>query len=212
MSEKTIRTFIVDDHGLIIEGLKSALKNAGDIDVAGSALDGKDCMEFFKTNQADVLLLDINLPDINGIELCAELLKLQPGLKILGLSTFNQRSYISKLMENGARGYILKNTGIEEICEAIRQVYKGHIFISKEAGDSLYKSQSAEEANDILPLTRREKEILKFLAEGLTAPEIGEKLFVSQLTIESHRRNIMAKLKAKNTAMLIKIAMERNLF
>lgn len=211
MSEKRIKTFIVDDHGLIIEGLKSALTNAGDIEVAGYALDGKSCLAFFKNHQADVLLLDINLPDINGIELCAELLKLQPGLKILGLSTFNQRIYITKLMENGARGYVVKNTGIEEICEAIRQVYKGHIFISKEAGDSLYNAQNVKELNDILPLTRREKEILKFLAEGLTAPEIGEKLFVSQLTIESHRRNIMAKLKAKNTAMLIKIAMDNNL-
>jgi DNA-binding NarL/FixJ family response regulator len=211
MPDKKIKTYIVDDHALIIEGLKSALKEAENIEVCGSALTTKACLEYFQHQTADVLLLDINLPDGNGIDLCAELLKLRPSLKIIGLSIFNQRSYISKLMESGARGYIIKNTGIGEICEAIRQVSRGHIFISQEAGDALYKLPPQSDADDTPPLTRREKEILKFLAEGFTAPEIADKLFLSHLTIESHRRNIMAKLQAKNTAMLIKIAMERNL-
>lgn len=210
MSEQPIRIFIVDDHGLIIEGLRSALKNLPDIEFAGSALDGRSCLGFFKEHTADVVLMDINLPDMSGIDLCAELLKIHPGMKILGLSTFNQRSYVSKMMENGARGYILKNAGIEEIRDAVRQAHKGHIFMSKEAGDALYKVQSTS-SDDIPPLTRREKEILKFIAEGMTAPQIADKLFVSQLTVESHRRNLMAKLKAKNTAVLIKVAMEKEL-
>jgi len=210
MSERPIRIYIVDDHGLIIEGLRSALKNIADIDFVGYALDGRSCLEFFKDHTADVVLMDINLPDTNGIDLCAELLKLHPEIKVLGLSTFNQRSYVSRMMENGARGYIIKNAGIDEIRDAVRQAHKGHIFMSKEAGDALYKVQSSS-GEDVPPLTRREKEILKFIAEGLTAPEIAEKLFVSQLTVESHRRNLMAKLKAKNTAVLIKIAMEKEL-
>jgi DNA-binding NarL/FixJ family response regulator len=206
-----IRVFIIDDHSLIIEGLRSALQNQSDIQVVGSASDGASCLTFFHDNACDVVLMDINLPDTNGIDLCKELLTDHPDLKILGLSTFSQRSYVSKMMENGARGYILKNTDIEEIREAIRQAYKGHIFISKEAGENLYKPQSVDESSDTPPLTRREKEVLKCIAEGLTAPEIAEKLFVSQLTIESHRRNVMAKLKAKNTAMLIKIAMDKSM-
>ena len=210
MSEKNIRIFIVDDHGLIIEGLRSALKTEKDFEFAGYALDGRSCLEYFSTNTADVILMDINLPDISGIDLCAQLTKTHPDLKVLGLSTFNQRSYVSKMMENGARGYILKNAGIDEIREAVRQVHKGNIFLSKDAGDALYKLNSSTEDEDT-PLTRREKEVLKFIAEGFTASEIAEKLFLSQLTIESHRRNLMAKLKAKNTAVLIKIAMEKKL-
>lgn len=204
-----IRVFIIDDHSLIIEGLRSALQHEHDIDVVGHATDVGSCRNFFKDSTADVVLMDINLPDGNGIDLCTDLLTMQPTLKILALSTFSQRSYVSKMMENGARGYILKNTDIAEIREAIRQAYKGNIFISKEAGNTLYKPQHDSDGDEALPLTRREKEVLKFIAEGFTAPEIAEKLFVSQLTIESHRRNIMAKLKAKNTAMLIKIAMDK---
>ncbi|MBT1704633.1 response regulator [Chryseosolibacter indicus] len=204
-----IRLFIVDDHSLIIEGLRSALQHEQDIEVVGHAVNAVSCRSFFEGNTADVVLMDINLPDGNGIDLCTDLLITHPYLKIIALSTFSQRSYVSKMMENGARGYILKNTDIVEIHEAIRQAYKGNIFISKEAGNTLYKPQSSNDADEVLPLTRREKEVLKFIAEGFTAPEIAEKLFVSQLTIESHRRNLMAKLKAKNTAVLIKIAMDR---
>lgn len=203
-----IRVFIVDDHQLILEGLRASIDTQDGMQVVGQASDGKTCREYFAKNDADVVLMDINLPDISGVDLCAEIVKLRPGIKIIGLTTFNQRSYISKMMSQGARGYILKNTDVEEIREAVRQVHKGHIFISKEAGDTLY---SAAEKESLPPLTPREAEILKLVVDGLTAPEIAEKLFLSQLTVESHRRNIMAKLKAKNIATLIKIAIDNGL-
>lgn len=205
-----IRVFIVDDHKLIIEGLRASLETQSDIEVIGYAQDGNACRSYFKDNTADVVLMDISLPDTSGIDLCNEVLKLKPSVKIIALTTFTQRSYISKMMSQGARGYILKNTEVDEIREAVRQVYKGNIFLSKEAGDNLYQGDSREK-EFLPPLTPRETEILKLVADGLTATEIAEKLFLSQLTVESHRRNIMAKLKAKNVAALMKIAMEHNL-
>ena len=210
MSDKKIGVFIVDDHGLIIEGLRAALTDQPDMQIVGHAQDGKECLDYFEQQQADVALLDINLPDMNGIDLCEELLKRQPHLQVLGLSMFNQRSYVSKMLEKGARGYILKNAGVDEICVAIRQVAKGHLFISREAGDRLYKMKTLS-GEELPPITRREREVLKLIADGLTAGEIAEKLFLSHLTIESHRRNLMTKLKAKNAAVLVRNAIENNL-
>jgi DNA-binding NarL/FixJ family response regulator len=205
-----IKIFIVDDHSLIAEGLRAAFMNEQDLEFVGSCLDGKSCFTFLSKNEVDVILMDVHLPDINGIDLCADVLKLYPVIKILGLSTSHQRTYVSKMMENGARGYILKNSRIDEIQEAVRQAYKGNIFLSKEAGNALYKTQPSSN-DEIQLLTVREKEVLKYISEGFAAPKIADKMFISQLTVESHRRNLMAKLKAKNTALLIKIAMANNL-
>lgn len=209
-ADQKIRVFIVDDHKLIIEGLRASLETESDIEVAGYAQNGNTCRAFFAANTADVVLMDINLPDVSGIDLCKDVLAQSPKARIIALTTFNEREYISKMMNQGARGYILKNTEVEEIREAVRQVYKGHIFLSKEAGDTLYSSNTAE-TKTLPPLTPREIEILKLVADGMTAPEIAEKLFLSQLTVESHRRNIMAKVKARNIASLMKIAMDHNL-
>jgi DNA-binding NarL/FixJ family response regulator len=209
-ADQKIRVFIVDDHKLIIEGLRASLETESDIEVAGHAQTGNACRAFFTANTADVVLMDINLPDANGIDLCKDVLAQSPKARIIALTTFNEREYISKMMNQGARGYILKNTEVEEIREAVRQVYKGHVFLSKEAGDTLYSSNAAE-TKSLPPLTPREVEILKLVADGMTAPEIAEKLFLSQLTVESHRRNIMAKVKARNIASLMKIAMDHNL-
>lgn len=209
MPEEKIKVFIVDDHPLIIEGLLSVLGRKAEMEIIGHAATGKECLRFFRDHTADIALLDIVLPDISGIDLCRTLLKQKPALKILGLSMFNQKSYVTKMLEQGARGYVTKNSSTEEICMAIQHVYKGHIFISKEAGDNLY--QPGISGKEIAHLTRREKEILRHLSNGLTASEIAGKLFVSKLTIDSHRRNLMSKLKAKNVAVLIKIAVQNEL-
>ena len=209
MSEK-IKVLIVDDHSLIIEGIRTALRDQDDMELVGYALTGKASIEFLNQNQVDVLLLDINLPDISGLDLSLEILRLNSSVKILALSTSNQRSYVNTLLENGAKGYLVKNSDVEEIREAIRQVYKGNLFLSKEAAALLYIKQ-ADQTNGLPLLTRREREVLKHIAEGLTASEIGDKLFVSGMTIETHRRNLLAKLKAKNIAALVKIAMDHNL-
>lgn len=211
MPEEKIKVFIVDDHPLILEGLVSVLSRKTEMEVIGHATTGSECLRFFKNHTADIVLLNIVLPDISGIELCGALLKQKPALKILVLSLFNQQNHVSQMLEQGARGYITKNSGIEEIYMAIHHVYHGRIFITKEASDSLYHRPAMSGKALLPPLTRREKEILKHLSDGLTAAEIAGKLFLSKLTVDSHRRNLMSKLNAKNIAVLIRIAIQHEL-
>lgn len=203
-----IRVFIVDDHPMVQEGIRSLLNNEKGIEVCGYAMTAQSCLGYFINNSADVILMDINLPDMSGIDLCASVKTKYPGIMVLGLSTFNQGSYVNKMMENGASGYVLKNADKEELLEAIREVNKGKTYLSFEAGQAMRKDSSAEK----IPLiTRREKEILLLIAEGYTNPEIAGKLFISHSTVDSHRKNLLAKMGMKNTASLIKFAMENKL-
>jgi DNA-binding NarL/FixJ family response regulator len=205
-----IRVFIVDDHPVVIEGIHSLLQNEKDMIWVGQAMNAPSCLGFFVNNKADVILMDISMPGMDGVELCAVMKEKYPGIFILGLSTFNQGLYIKKMMENGASGYILKNSSKEELVKAIHAVHEGGIYFSGEVGQALeeYKKSSKSE----LPLlTPREKEVLELIAEGYTNPQIAEKIFLSQFTIDSHRKNLLAKLNVKNTASLIRLAVERKL-
>src|SRR5204863_318547 len=191
-----IRVFIVDDHPVVIEGIHSLLQNEKDIEWVGQAMNAQSCLGFFVNNTADVVLMDISMPGMDGVELCALMKEKYPGIFILGLSTFNQGLYIKKMMENGASGYVLKNSSKEELLNAIHTVCDGGIYFSGEAGDvlKLYQRSNQEE----LPvLSRREKEVLELIAEGYTNPEIAEKLFISSFTVDSHRKNLIAKLNVK---------------
>ena len=208
MFNQLIRVFIVDDHPLVQEGMRSLLDNEKGIEICGYAMTAQSCLGFFINNSADVILMDINLPDMSGLDLCKEIKTKYPGVMVLGLSTFNQGSYVTKMIENGASGYVLKNADKEELLEAIRDVNKGKTYLSFEAGQALRKTN---ESFQIPVITRREKEILALIAEGLTNPEIATKLFVSSFTVDSHRKNLLAKLNVKNTASLVKFAMEHQL-
>ncbi|MBZ5857701.1 response regulator [Flavihumibacter profundi] len=205
-----IRVFIVDDHPVVIEGLHSLLQNEKGIEWAGHAMNASSCLGFFINNTADVLLMDINMPEMDGIELCSVIKNKYPGIFILGLSTFNQGIYIKKMMENGASGYILKNSSRDELLKAIQTVNNGGIYFSGEAGDALKEYQKSS-GPQLPELSRREKEILGLIAEGYTNPQIAEKLFLSSFTVDSHRKNLLAKLDVKNTATLIRLAVERKL-
>ncbi len=205
-----IRIFIVDDHPVVIEGIHSLLKNEKDMEWVGQAMNAQSCLGFFVNNTADVVLMDISMPGISGVELCATMKEKYPGIFILGLSTFNQGLYIKKMMENGASGYILKNSSKEELITAIHTVYEGGIFFSGEAGQALKEYQRSS-LSELPALTEREKEILGLIAEGYTNPQIAEKIFLSSFTVDSHRKNLLAKLNVKNTATLIKLAVERKL-
>jgi DNA-binding NarL/FixJ family response regulator len=205
-----IRVFIVDDHPVVIEGIHSLLKNEKDIEWAGHAMNAQSCLGFFVNNMAHVVLMDINLPDTSGVELCAIMKEKYRGIMILGLSTFNQGLYIKKMMENGASGYILKNASKEELLKAIHAVHDGDIYFSGEVGQALKEYQRSSKI-EMPVLSRREKEILALIAEGYTNPQIAEKLFVSPFTVDSHRKNLLAKLDVKNTAMLIRFAVEQKL-
>lgn len=205
-----IRVFIVDDHPVVIEGIHSLLQNEKDMAWVGQAMNAQSCLGFFVNNTADVVLMDISMPGMDGVELCSVMKERYPGIMILGLSTFNQGLYIKKMMENGASGYILKNSSKEELIKAIHAVHAGGIYFSGEVGNVLQEYQKTS-MNELPALTPREKEVLELIAEGYTNPQIAEKIFLSPFTVDSHRKNLLAKLGVKNTACLIRLAVENKM-
>lgn len=203
-----IKVTIVDDHPLVIEGLRSLLKPYDHIKVIGSFDSGKGILEFLKENSVDIVLLDINLPDINGIEVCERIRTLHDNVDVIGLSTYGERSIINQMIANGAKGYLLKNVTQVEIFEAIQKVYRGKHYYGNEVqqvmADTIFHT-----LDDHPRLTKREKQVLKFIVSGKTSSEIAKELFISQLTVETHRRNLMKKMNASNTASLVRIAIEK---
>jgi len=192
---------------MVIEGIRSLLQNEKSIEWMGHAMNADSCLAFLKRQLPDVILMDINMPEKNGIDLCKEVKEKYPSVFIIGLSTFNQQSFIQKMMDNGASGYLLKNATQEELMEGIETVMKGKIYLSDEAAQSLRKISTG----DMPILTRREKEVLELIAEGMTNAEVAEKLFISVTTVDTHRKNLLAKFEAKNIAALIKLAVQMQL-
>ncbi len=203
----SIKLFIVDDHYMVIEGIHSLLQNEKDIEWMGHAANAASCLAFLQQQQPDIILMDINLPDKSGIDLCEEVKQKYPGVFVLGLSTFNQQSFIEKMMNNGASGYVIKNATRQELMEAIHTVVKGKQYLSFEAAVALRKP----DGSNIPVITRREKEVLELIAEGMTNNEIAVKLYISSTTVDTHRKNLLTKLEAKNTASLIRIAAQLKL-
>jgi DNA-binding NarL/FixJ family response regulator len=199
-----ISLLIVDDHPIVTEGLANMFKGSEQVSVIGIAGSSKACMDFLRWEKPDIILLDINLPDESGLDLCKKIKTNYPSIKILALSTFSEKYLIQQMMTNGASGYVLKNASPREITEGIEAVMRDEIFFSGGIEQILEKQK-----NKNLLLTRREIEVLKLLSEGLTNGEIAERLFISVLTVDSHRKNLITKLGAKNTAMLIKLAMDQ---
>jgi DNA-binding NarL/FixJ family response regulator len=202
-----IKVFIVDDHYMVIEGIRSLLQHEKMIDWAGHASSAASCMDFLQQQQPDVILMDINLPDKSGIELCGEVKQQYPAVFIIGLSTFNQQSFIERMINNGASGYVLKNATGNELMEAIGTVIKGRSYLSHEVAQTLRK----EHGEDVPVLTRREKEVLELIANGFTNNEMAQKLFISITTVDTHRKNLLTKFNVKNTALLIKAALQNKL-
>ena len=200
------KVFIVDDHYMVIEGIRSLLQNEKSVEWAGHATNAASCLAFLQQQQPDVILMDINLPDKSGIDLCKEVKEKYPSVFIIGLSTFNQQSFIQKMMDNGASGYVLKNATQKELMEAIEAVAKGKVYLSDEVSQTLRRNESTN-----IVLTRREKEVLELIAEGMTNNVIAQKLFISPATVDTHRKNLLAKLDAKNTASLIRMASQLQL-
>lgn len=197
------KLFIVDDHYMVIEGIRSLLQNEAGIEWMGHATHAESCLRFLESRQPDVILMDVGLPDRNGTELCKEVKQKYPWVRVLGLSTFNQQAIIRNMIDNGASGYVLKNATKEELLQAVTTVAMGRTYLSYEAVLSL-----RETTHDIPVITRREKEVLHLIAEGLTNAEIAEKLFISVLTVNSHRKSLIEKFDAANTAVLISKAIK----
>jgi DNA-binding NarL/FixJ family response regulator len=202
-----IKVFITDDHYMVIEGIRSLLQNEKEIEWMGHASNADSCLAYLQNHQPDVILMDINMPGMSGIDLCKIVKEKYPNVFVVGLSTFNQQSFIHKMMDNGASGYVLKNATQQELMEAITTVAKGKTYLSDEAASVLKKNDTT----DMPLITRREKEVLELIAEGLTNIEIAEKLFISSATVDTHRKNLLIKFQTKNTASLVKTAMQLQL-
>jgi len=197
----------VEDHSLVTEGVKAFITAEHDMAYTASCLSGENLLQVLKNRQADVILMDVNLPDMTGIELCKIVKDRYPGIMIIGLSINNQPGVIRKMVEHGASGYVLKDASRQEIIDAIRTVAKGKTFYSRSVSAALRRP----EGFDLPPLTRREREVLELIADGYTNPQIAESLFVDVTTIDFHRKNMLAKYKVKNTAALIKVAVSNHL-
>ncbi len=206
---KKIRVFVTDDHYMVIEGIRSLLQHDEEIELIGHASNAASCLAFLRQEQPDVILMDISMPDKNGIELCKEVKEKYALIQVLGLSTFDQKVFVQKMMENGASGYVLKNATKQELSKAIQTVYQGQKYLSHGAADAL-KSARKDQAS--LPfITRREKEVLQLVADGFTNSEIGEKLFIGSATVDTHRKSLLAKFNMKNTAALVRFVTQHNL-
>ena len=201
---------IVDDHPLVIAGLEQLISSLDFVQVTNTANNAIEAMSRLKEGPIDIVLLDINLPDINGIDLCKKIKGNFPDIKIVGLSTFSDRSYILRMLDNGASGYLIKSASAEEIEKALRTVLAGNLYLSLSMEHVLRPAASLQTGH--LPaLTRREKEVLQLIADGKTNAQIATELFISPLTVDSHRKNLLTKLDVHNTAALIRLAVEQHL-
>ncbi len=192
---------------MIIEGIRSLLQDEKNIEWLGHAMTADSCLAFIKNQQPDILFLDVNLPDKSGIDLCKEIKAHYSDIQIIALSSFNQQSFIKKMMDNGASGYVIKNASRDELIKAINAVLKGDLFLSPEAALIMQNS----ELTKIPIITRREKEVILLISKGLTNNEIAGKLFISTTTVDTHRKNLLIKFEAKNTAALVRMAFEMSL-
>lgn len=206
--KNNIKLAIVDDHPMILEGLKSLLEKDSKFHVF-SFTKGAAVIDFIQENKIDVVLLDIILSDGNGLDFCKIIKQKAPQSVVIALSNQAERSIIFRFLENGGNGYILKNADSQEIIEGIEKALIGDLALSKEVQEIMLRTSVTD--FELPRLTKREKQILQAIAKGNTSAEIAEQLFISVITVETHRRNLLQKFKAKNMMELVKIATENQL-
>lgn len=197
-----IKIFVVEDHPMLLDGLKNALSKNSDFEIIGTALTGQNCLTILEENDTDVLLMDLNLPDIKGEELSKIIKTRYPKIKIIVLTSHDQIYHIRTMLDIGVSAYLLKNEDYCLIEDTIYSVYDGNFELSKQISEIINKTTGK------INISTREKEVLKLIADGLTNQEIADKLFISPLTSDSHRKNLILKFGAKNTASMIKTAIE----
>lgn len=202
--DKIISVIIIDDHPLVLNGFEFILKDATDIALRGTFTNARDALDFLLSDPVDVVLVDINMPGMNGIETTAIIKKSYPNTQVIAISNLNEGSIALRMLQTGALGYLLKNVSADELIMAIHAVHQGEKVLSREMEFITKGSQQ-----DFIPkITEREREVLKLMAQGLTTPKIGELMFISPLTVESHRRNLLQKFAVSNSASLIHKATE----
>lgn len=202
-----IEIYLVEDHPLVTEGIKAIFEKESGMNCTQSFELGNDLLARLPFHQPNVIVMDINLPDVNGIDLCKMVKEKYPRIYIIALSINNEKGIIKKMMENGASGYILKDAAKYEIVDAVKTVLQRKTYFSVSASNTLKKPDERK----IPALTRREKEILIKIADGLTNQQIADLLFVDVSTVNSHRKNMLSKYDVQNTAQLIKLAITEKL-
>jgi DNA-binding NarL/FixJ family response regulator len=209
----TIRILLVDDQSIILDGLEALIAQNDRFSVCGRANNGREAVLLARELKPDVVLMDISMPEMDGIEATREVKKHLKKTHVLMLTMYNNADFVRELLDAGASGYLLKNTGRAELWEAIRAVMDGRRYLAKPVQDMLDARNAALASQGTEPdfhaLTKREKEIAKLLVDGSTSHDIAEKLFLSVSTIETHRKNIHHKLGVHSTAGIVRYAMER---
>jgi len=216
--DSEIRILLVDDHKIVRDGIKSLLSDVPGCVFVGEAENGLDALEKASEITPDLIILDINMPVMDGITCAKKLAERHPEIKVLALTMLNEQEYIKNMIAAGAHGYLLKNSGKDELVKAIHSVMEGGNYFSNDVKDAIFmqiirkKNPQGKIIGEPIPLTRREKDVLRLIVEEFTNQEIADKLFISVRTVDAHRRNLLEKTGARNTAGLVKFAIERQMF
>ena len=211
-----INVLLADDHNIVRYGISSILNTSPDINIVAEASDGSEAVSLFEQHKPDVCIIDISMPVMNGLEATRQILRNSPGAKIIIMTMHLNEEYLNQVLSTGATGYLLKNTNKTDLINSIRRVYNGEKVFSTSVSELMTQSyirQSKKQdggtrSDNRIKLTRRENEILKLIAEGQTSQAIAAKLFISPRTVDTHRANLMQKLNVKNSAALVRYAVE----
>lgn len=213
-NKQHINLLIVDDHQMFVDGIKSLLRKEKNVNIVAEASNGLEALDFLKTQNVDIAIIDISMPQMSGTELIKIIKKDFPNVKTLVLTMYNDRSIINEILNVEAEGYILKNTGKQELLDAIYRIADNGTYYSSEVVSILMKKIKREETQakeSAQSLTEREQEIVSLIAKEYSSAQIAEKLFISQFTVDTHRKNILKKTNTKTLVGLIKYAIENNL-
>ncbi len=205
--EQKIKVIIADDHHLVRQGFKSLLEDLDFVDVIGEASDGKQVLHLLKNGKKpDVVVMDVDMPVMGGLETLEEIIKTYFGVKVIMLTMLNNKEVIQKSVDKGAKGFLFKNASSNELSDAIKKVAKGESYFSGDVALTLLSKTTNNSLQSLDILTDREIEILKLVAEGYSSTEIGQKLFISPRTVDTHRNNLIQKLNVNGVAGLIRFA------
>ncbi len=211
----SIRIVLADDHAIVRQGLSRAIQQEEDMDVVGQASNGRSTIDLVRTLSPDVLITDISMPDLNGVEATRQILRESPGMKVIALSMHSSRQFVMEMFRAGAMGYLLKDCDYDELVKAIHTVAEGKIYVSPSIGDvivdDLLSGKAGGGPNAFSVLTPREREVLQLMAEGNTTRQIALQLYISPKTVEAHRLRVMNKLDIDNVAQLTKYAIQEGL-
>ncbi len=212
----SIRILVADDHAIIREGLCMMLGNQPDIEVVGRAVNGREAVELVEKHKPDVIVIDISMPELNGIDAIEQMLPGQPNLKVVVLSIHETKPYVYRALKAGAKGYLLKETAGLEVVDAVRAVYRSERYLSQRISELLIDAaflhlETSTDFSLLETLSPREREILQLVAEGKTSQEIGERLFISPKSVDTYRSRLMHKIGVEDMAGIIKFAIQQGL-